>query len=82
MTKEARRIFDAPNVRTPGQLTVEGDWSNGAFFLVSGAIGGSVTVKGLFTDSVQGDRKVLDALRSFGAKVTINGDEIRSEGVV
>jgi len=24
----------------------------------------------------QGDRKVLDALRSFGAKVTINGDEI------
>jgi len=70
------RVKGREKLTSPKIAIADGDWSNGSFFLVSGAIGGSVTVKGLFTDSVQGDRKVLDALRSFGAKVTINGDEI------
>lgn len=48
--------------RSPGALTVEGDWSNGAFWLSASALGAPLTVTGLDPDSLQGDRKVVDAL--------------------
>lgn len=57
-------------------LTVEGDWSGSAFILCAGAIAGNVTVKGLNANSYQGDRKILEILKDFGAKVEINGDII------
>ncbi len=53
----------------PVVSSVEGDWSGAAFFLVMGAVGGSVTVRGLNPESVQGDRAILDALREAGAEV-------------
>lgn len=53
---EDKRFF------SPGQLTVEGDWSNGAFFLTAQALGNAVTVENLFLDSVQGDRAVSSLL--------------------
>jgi len=40
----------------PRQLTVEGDYSNAAFFEAMNAIGGNVAVSGLSDSSVQGDR--------------------------
>lgn len=50
-------------------VSVEGDWSNAAFFLVAGAIGkGPVTVKGVSDVTEQGDAVVVDCLRAFGAK--------------
>ncbi|MBQ9764616.1 MAG: 3-phosphoshikimate 1-carboxyvinyltransferase [Lachnospiraceae bacterium] len=56
---------------------VEGDWSNAAFWLVAGAIGAKpVTVSGLLPDSLQGDRKIADILKEFGAKVTYEGNSI------
>lgn len=42
--------------RSPGALTVEGDWSTAAFFLAANALGSDVTVTGLSPDSAQGDR--------------------------
>lgn len=55
----------------PAKLAAEGDWSNAAFWLAAGAIGGEpVTVTGLNLDSVQGDRAISDVLREFGASVT------------
>lgn len=48
--------------RSPGQITVEGDWSNGAFFLAAQALGSSLTVTNLQQDSPQGDRAVADIL--------------------
>ncbi len=56
---------------SPGEISVGGDWSNAAFFLAAGAIGQPVRVTGLDPDSAQGDRRVLDALRRFGADVTM-----------
>ena len=51
-------------------LAVEGDWSNAAFFLAAGALGGAgVTARGLNSSSGQGDRAVLDLLERFGAQV-------------
>lgn len=56
--------------------TVEGDWSNAAFFLVAGALSGGITMTGLRPDSAQGDRGILEVLRQFGAQVSV-GDEVR-----
>lgn len=55
--------------RTPGTIGVEGDWSNAAFWLCAGALGRhSVTVRGVSSNSIQGDRAVNAALMLFGAK--------------
>ncbi len=54
----------------PPELTAEGDWSGGAFFLCMGALSArGVSVYGLPADSSQGDRAVLELLRAFGASV-------------
>lgn len=64
-------VFRIPRqgYRTPGELAVEGDWSNAAFWLCAGALGHhSVTVRGVSSNSIQGDRAVNAALMLFGAK--------------
>ena len=49
---------------------VEGDWSQAAFWLAAGTIGKCpVSITGLNLDSVQGDRKMIDVLRSLGAHI-------------
>ena len=57
----------------PTDYTTDGDWSQAAFFLVAGAIGGEVTVKNANIDSSQGDRKIAALLREFGAEVHQDG---------
>ena len=57
---------------------VEGDWSQAAFFLAAGAIGGDVTVKGLDLNSTQGDKKIVDVLRRFGAEITADENGVRA----
>lgn len=57
--------------------TVEGDWSQAAFFLVGGAINGDVTVNGLDMNSTQGDKAVVDVIKKFGANVTILENAVR-----
>ena len=44
---------------SPGTIQVEGDWSNGAFFLAANALGSTLKLLGLNPDSPQGDRAVL-----------------------
>lgn len=59
----------------PGSLSVGGDWSNAAFWLAAGAIGGAgVRVSGLDPSSAQGDRQVLGALSLMGARVGRSAD--------
>ncbi|MBQ2866073.1 MAG: 3-phosphoshikimate 1-carboxyvinyltransferase [Clostridia bacterium] len=69
-------IYGVGKLSSPVTVTADGDWSNAAFFLAAGALGEGVTVKGLNTESVQGDKKVLDALQKFGAAIKCEGDEI------
>ena len=59
-----------------GQMSAEGDWSNMAFYLVLGAINGEITVSGLNLDSVQGDKKILEILKSANANVCACAKEI------
>ena len=63
--------------RMPAESTVQGDWSNAAFWLCAGAIGPqAVTVTGLNLYSAQGDRKILDVLERFGAGVQKTEDSV------
>lgn len=62
---------------TSGKVTVEGDWSNAAFWLVLGAVNGDITVKGLNTNSLQGDKEILNILTKMGADIEINDKGIR-----
>ncbi len=61
---------------SPGKITADGDWSNAAFWLCAGAISGTITMTGLSQGSCQGDRRVADILRSFGAQVNADGDTV------
>ncbi len=45
---------------SPVEATVEGDWSQAAFFYGLNALGGEVQVDGLDAESVQGDRVCLE----------------------
>lgn len=65
---------DALTLHLPGNqhfhaqnATVEGDYSQGAFFAVLGACCGGITLQNLRADSVQGDRVILDILKRCGA---------------
>ncbi len=59
MTRQAISMF---REGSPGQITVEGDWSNTAFFLAARALGSSVQVENLNPDSMQGDRAITRLL--------------------
>ena len=58
MTNAAIRVFRD----SPAQLTVEGDWSNAAFWLAAQALGSELAVTNLNPDSTQGDKAVADLL--------------------
>ena len=57
--------------------TVEGDWSQAAFFLSAGALCGDVTVNGLDLNSLQGDKEIVNILKRFGADITCGADYVR-----
>ena len=56
LTKAAMELFQAPHYHSPGTVWVEGDWSNGAFWLAARVLGSHLEIMGLSDDSVQGDR--------------------------
>ena len=60
----------------PTDYVTDGDWSQAAFFLAAGAVGGGVTVVNANIDSSQGDRKIAALLREFGAEVHQDGGRI------
>lgn len=62
-------------------LTVEGDWSQAAFFMSAAAIGGDVTLQGLDYSSAQGDKAVVDVMRQFGADVSIGENSVRCKKI-
>ncbi len=53
----------------PHNYTTDGDWSQAAFFMVSGAINGEITVENVNQSSAQGDKQIVNLLEQFGAKV-------------
>ena len=65
------RIKGGQTYHSKGIYTVEGDWSNAAFFLCAGALHkDGITVTDLNLDSLQGDKAVLSILAEFGADIS------------
>lgn len=56
---------------------VEGDYSQGAFFLIAGALGSSIVCSGLNKDSLQGDKVILDILEAMGCNVEESEEGIK-----
>ena len=77
LTREAMALFGAPNYHSPGRVTVEGDWSNGAFFVTAAMLGSELTILGLNNASIQGDRAVMEITRQLAAgKATVSAADI------
>lgn len=57
-------------------ITVEGDWSNAAFWLAANALGSALYVAGLREDSPQGDRICAELLPGLTAHQTIDAADI------
>lgn len=56
---------------------VEGDYSQGAFYLCAGALGSDIEVESLDDNSLQGDKEILDILKKLGAKVTFDNNKTK-----
>lgn len=54
----------------PQNFTVEGDWSQAAFFMTAAAIGKAITISNLNTNSHQGDKACMEIYSRFGADVS------------
>lgn len=63
LTKAALELF--ADRHSPEYVAVEGDWSNGAFWLAANALGCDLRIRGLNQDSLQGDRAVVDILQQL-----------------
>ncbi|MGI5895718.1 MAG: 3-phosphoshikimate 1-carboxyvinyltransferase [Oscillospiraceae bacterium] len=72
-------IVTVPGGQTyhPTEVTVEGDFSQAAFFLTAGALSGPVAVSGLdYQQSAQGDKIIVDYLKKAGALISVDTDRI------
>ncbi len=53
-----------------GTFAVEGDYSQAAFWLVGGLVGGEISLTGLSPTSKQGDKAILDILKEMGGDIS------------
>jgi 3-phosphoshikimate 1-carboxyvinyltransferase len=82
VTREKYERFTVSNQHhyTSRSYAIEGDYSSASYFFAIAAIcGGRVMVSNLKADSVQGDRRFLDALRAMGCTVTSSHDSVTVE---
>lgn len=54
---------------TNSSYSVEGDYSNAAFFLCGAALNGKLEIMGLNKNSLQGDKQIINILQEMGADV-------------
>ena len=69
--------YSSNNNNDPIEYVVEGDWSGAAFLLVAAAIAGKIELNGIFYSSKQADRAILEVLKSCGANVVTNENQIK-----
>lgn len=63
------RFASVPQAYSPAQVVMEGDYSQAAFWMVGGALGAGVGLKGLRPESLQGDRASVALLRTMGVRI-------------
>ena len=63
--------------RSPGCVDVEGDWSNGAFFVTAAELGSRLDIRGLAHTSAQGDRAAVEILAGLReGMTTVSAEDI------
>lgn len=69
ITHSHYRSFHIPGNQSykPTLYNIEGDWSGASCMLVAGAIAGEITIENLNPESLQADRKIMEALSDAGA---------------
>jgi len=82
VTQDDYSRFYVSNLRhyTGRTYSIEGDFSSSSYFFAIAAIcGGRITVHNLVPQSVQGDRRFLEALRLMGCTVTYSRNAVTVE---
>lgn len=69
-------VVKGNQVYKPNDYTVEGDFSQAAFWIVAGIFSGDIECKGLKFDSLQGDKVILDIVKKMGADINLSNDDI------
>ena len=69
------KIKKSQKLTFPNKISIDGDWSNAAFWLTAGAISdkSEISVTGLNQYSVQGDRQIAVILSHSGTAITYSG---------
>ncbi len=79
-TENCFTVYGNQTYFLPDYVKVEGDWSSASFGLVAGALGKKVKVTGLNVNSKQGDKIILDVIKSTGAEIFVSGDSVTATG--
>lgn len=56
---------------------VEGDFSQAAFFLVAGILGGNIVCCNINIHSLQGDKEILKIIEDMGANIKVENDKVK-----
>ena len=78
--QDCYNICDGAGFTSPGEIIVEGDWSNAAFWLCAAAMQGDIEITGLNKQSAQGDREIcaiLERMGAIGDRHQISGGRLR-----
>lgn len=67
---------------TPYDYTIEGDFSQSAFFLVADCLGADIRLLAMNMDSHQGDKKILKDIEDFNAKIHYENQELYAEPTI
>lgn len=62
----------------PFDYSVEGDYSQSAFYLVAGALGAELELLGMAKDSFQGDQKIIEDILNMNGDIKFVGEKLYS----
>jgi 3-phosphoshikimate 1-carboxyvinyltransferase len=65
-----------PQKYEPTRYRIEGDWSSASYLLALGALAGKVTVNNIPTETMQGDRMIVNFLERMGADLVIGKNSV------
>lgn len=76
--KESLMFFEIQGNQkyNPVNINLENDWSNTSILLVIGAIAGKIEIDNIKINSVQGDKAIIDILKSANAEMIIKHNSI------
>ncbi|MEO1814861.1 MAG: 3-phosphoshikimate 1-carboxyvinyltransferase [Acetobacterium sp.] len=73
---DQRFLIKGNQAYTPNNYRVEGDFSQGAFWLVAGTIGEMMSCQDLNYASQQGDKVIVDILKEMGGDICVEADKL------